>query len=255
VIAEGAKFLVPLGVFEMFIRVVLTAASVAALATAANAADLSGGRDAPYARVTWNGVYAGVNGGYGVGNAVEGTVYQDAGNYSSASITPSGGFGGGQVGFNWQSGGFVAGVEADFQAGGLTGAATTPLTAGNTATVDSSLDWFGSVRGRVGYSFGSTLLYGTGGFAFGGVHDQFKVSSSSKAYDSNSTATGYVAGAGLEYAFNSSWSAKAEYQYIDLGTNTVKETIGSGPAYGAGAFDHTYNTVSVGLNYHIGRGW
>ena len=113
--------------------------------------------------------------------------------------------------------------------------------------LQDNLDWFGTVRGRVGYAVGAALLYGTGGLAFGGVDDKLTVGGTTKA--DNSTKTGYAAGGGVEYAFNPAWSGKVEYQYINLGTDTVVN--GSDSAN----FDHDYNTVRVGLNYHILPGY
>jgi outer membrane immunogenic protein len=88
------------------------------------------------------------------------------------------------------------------------------------AWTKSSLDWFGTVRGRLGYSFGSTLVYVTGGFAYGGVRDQLGTEvtfvnapgNMSSAASRNATLTGGVAGGGVEIALSPSWSAKAEYQ-------------------------------------------
>ena len=219
----------------MFLRIVLTAASVVALTAAANAADLGSYKGAPaYAGVNWSGLYGGVNGGYGSGNEADVTVTNTTttttggttttGHHmEGAGSTQAGWLAGGQIGYNVQgvlAPNLVLGVEAEIDGAGINGSATTAAIGGATATVESTLDWVGTVRGRLGYSFGSTLLYGTGGVAFGGVHNKATLTSNLKGYDSSTTATGYTAGAGVEYAFNQAWSAKAEYQYIDLGTET-----------------------------------
>ncbi len=113
---------------------------------------------------SWAGFYAGINGGYGwsnSGNAIQyngGIVDGD----SSGRSQPSGGFGGGQIGYNFQAGSFVYGLEADFQ-GGSIGDRTTGFTAvnGDDYNTHEDVDWFGTVRGRLGYAFGRTLIYGT----------------------------------------------------------------------------------------------
>ena len=105
----------------MLHRVILTAASVVALATAANAADMyrpsaGGYKDVPYVGVNWSGVYVGVNGGYGM---------------NSNNSDMNGGFGGGQIGYNVQRGNLVFGVEGDIEGSSIKGpntGETTPLT-------------------------------------------------------------------------------------------------------------------------------
>ncbi len=245
----------------------LTLSSVVVLATA-HAADLSAGpgsyKDGPlYAGPGWSGFYAGINGGYGWGSgkvydeyAHNGAIVEEA----SKSLNPEGGFGGGQIGYNWQRGQLVYGLEADIQGSNIGGGTTVSSSPVPTYYANSSedLDWFGTVRARAGVTvFGQGLLYATGGFAYGGVVDKLTKASSPNSIvsESNSkTATGYVAGGGFEYLLNSKWSVKAEYQYIDLGSD--KSTLGSPIVAGfqyVGVLDanHTYNTVRAGVNYHL----
>lgn len=245
----------------------LTLASVVALASA-NAADMyvpgpaGGYKDGPVAEPIWNGAYVGINGGYAWGGNDSILGIGSYGAYNGVTypiiVTPygfgsQGGFGGGQIGYNWQPAGggykdgpaygnFVFGIEADIDGAGISGSKTV-----GTATADTNLDWFGTVRGRVGYAIGATLLYGTGGLAFGGVQDKLTVSTTSVSHDA--TATGYAAGAGVEHLFSPAWSAKVEYLYIDLGTDTVVNGLDKAN------FDHEYNTVRLGLNYHILPGY
>ncbi len=105
----------------MLHRVILTAASVFALTTAANAADMyrpaeGGYKDVPYVGVNWSGLYAGVNGGYAA------LMQQSASKTIGAPFNgsaPSGAFGGGQVGYNFQGAAIPcsACIEADIQGG------------------------------------------------------------------------------------------------------------------------------------------
>ena len=218
----------------MLHRVILTAASVVALATAANAADMyrpsaGGYKDVPYVGVNWSGLYAGVNGGYGwdASKIHDGLLFD---------IQPEGGFGGGQIGYNVQRGNIVFGLEADLQGAGITDSKSNA-----DVSQKSTLDWFGTVRGRVGYTVDRALVYATGGFAYGHIKD--KGVSSTTETDS----TGYAAGGGVEYKFNPNWSAKAEYQYINLGQDSYFAKI-TGE-------DFAVHTVRAGLNYHVGTSY
>jgi outer membrane immunogenic protein len=194
----------------------------------------------------------------------------------SSSFDQSGAFGGAQIGYNRQGAilgpRVVLGIEADMQASGIQGkgsasaASAQPLQMddGNVnASVKSHLDWFGTIRGRLGYAFDHTLFYATGGFAFGRVRDKLSVSETSfgeplltASSANNQTATGFVVGGGLEYAINPAWSLKGEYQYIDLGsTNLSASNTNDGGLFDLPAasakVDHTYHTVRIGLNYHV----
>ncbi len=249
---------------------------------------------------TWTGFYAGINSGYGWG-ATSGRLDTTAFDYplsspltgtagaGSSKLSTQGGFGGGQLGYNLQRDHFVFGIETDIQGGAIKGntyseaiAPNTPATllplADTEAWARSTLDWFGTVRGRLGYTFGTTLLYATGGFAYGGVRDFLGGSLTSLTASStvpllsnqanrNSTLTGWVVGGGVELALSPSWSAKAEYQYIDLSSTALaaanSTTYQTGNLElpvthtdsGASAikFDHTYNTVRLGLNYRFNQ--
>ncbi len=228
--------------------------TVALASLAANAADLYRNPPPPasYAppaayvdQNIWQGFYAGLNGGYGWSNGGDTISYSNGD--SSARAQPPGGFGGGQIGYNFQSGSFVYGVETDFQGGDLSGRVT-GATAGNLAfTSRESIDWFGTVRGRAGYAFGRVLVYGTGGFAYGDVRQR-------AIYDGdplggNSTQAGWVAGGGIEYKINPAWSLKGEYQYIDLGSEKLTDAANTLSTNG---LDTSFQTVRIGLNYRFG---
>jgi outer membrane immunogenic protein len=259
----------------------LTLTSVVALVSA-NAADMyvpsapgpGGYKDAPWAP-TWAGFYVGVNGGYGwannnTGSQVDLFVSPADHFFPAKSLDESGGFGGGQVGYNFQRDRFVFGVEFDIQGSGISDKTAT-LTSGSAAVIpvnyDQSIniDWFGTIRGRMGYSIGSTLLYATGGFAFGGVNYKTGILAPSNGAFSNesrdSVETGYVVGGGVEYAINPAWSVKAEYQYINLGSEHLSGQIFNAngtPAIGQFTkteADVNFSTVRLGLNYHIAAGY
>jgi outer membrane immunogenic protein len=259
--------------FKSSVYGVALASALSLLAVSANAADMyrapegGGYKDGPVYEPVWTGFYAGVNGGYGwsaddssIGVKNSQVVRQGTVSGSEAFKT-DGGFGGGQIGYNWQPVGggykdgpalshFVFGIEADIQGSGIDGSGAVSVT-GASASASNDLDWFGTVRGRAGYAAGTSLFYVTGGFAFGGVKDSLTVAS--KTVSSDTTDTGYVLGGGVEHLFSPRWSAKVEYQYIDLGSDKITATSGTSSA--TLNAEHVYNSVRLGLNYHFGTSY
>jgi outer membrane immunogenic protein len=226
----------------------LTLTSAATLS--ANAADVYGGgyKGGPvYAVVdNWSGFYAGANAGYGW-----------TANSGGGDLSPSGGYGGGQIGYNWQGvfglgPQWVLGVEADIQGSGISDSASF----GNGGSIENSLNWFGTVRGRIGYAMGPALFYFTGGFAFGEVESKGRFGNmgggvgAGAPFDFTDTQTGYVLGGGVEYKFNPAWSVKGEYQFISLDANDA-----TGPLSGGATDRSEVHTLRVGVNYHLGQGY
>ena len=275
-------------------KLLTTFAAFTALTAAASAADLP--RRAappvftPVPVFTWTGFYAGFNAGYGF----------DAGSNSNAYVLPAGsvigsagtngvlrlnngrneteGFvGGGQIGYNYQftpGSGLVVGIEADAQYTdfnrrggastytfvGTNGLAFTPPAAA-VFTARRSLDYFGTVRGRIGYAFDRVLFYGTGGFAYGsgttiaglGGNDSFR--------------TGYAAGGGVEYALptssflnffqSSAVTLKVEALYVNLERNRNQATgiftlANNSLLLGENARSTEFVVVRAGVNYKFG---
>ncbi len=216
----------------------LLAAGVAtlALATSALAADLPSRKAPPpvapvvYAPVfTWTGAYLGVNAGYGWGKVTK------SGSFFNK---PNGFVGGGQIGYNYQMGNIVLGAEADIQYSGLEAQAKADTTAIPVINGKLRPDWFGTVRPRVGYAIDRTLLYVTGGLAYGNQ----KLSVDGLGSGSN-TSVGWTAGAGAEYAFTNNFTGKVEGLYVNLGDHTYTFTT---PAVKAGT---EFGVVRAGLNY------
>jgi outer membrane immunogenic protein len=204
----------------------------------------------PYMWSNWSGFYVGANTGYGWSpNADQLALFGDF----PTGLSPAGGFAGGQIGYNWQFNRLVIGAEADIQGAGISDS----VQAFNFADrFQSGLNWFGTVRGRLGYSFDRTLVYVTGGFAYGGVHNSVDVGGVAP-YRFDGTAAGYVLGAGLEYKLNPAWSIKGEYQYINLGANDPTSPTGArySNIFGGGnatVRDDDYHTFRLGLNYRFG---
>jgi opacity protein-like surface antigen len=225
----------------------------------------------PAPEFTWAGFYVGSNfgGGFGVGSGLSGfgtdAMLGPSEFWAFPGPNSGGPLGGVQAGYLWQFGGGVVGFEADMQAAGLSGSSKTvgaalgplPIVAAH-----QTIDWFGTVRGRVGYAATPTLLlYGTGGLAYGGGGLQFayfKADGSSAGGVSNSTRLGWAAGGGAEWAFLPDWSAKLEYLYVDLGRSPGRafnaldgdgETITNAAALSGAA--NRFHAVRAGLNYHF----
>jgi outer membrane immunogenic protein len=168
----------------------------------------------------WLGPYVGTNAGF-----------QWTSN--TGGLSPSGFTGGIQGGYNWQSGPWVYGVEADFN---LSGASD------KFADYQFSNPWFGTLRGRAGYAINNVFVYGTAGFALG-------VSTVSSGGLSDSSAhVGWTIGAGVEFGLapwglSPNWSAKLEYLYLDLSQGVVLPA--SVPS------SSQSNVVRLGVNYHF----
>jgi outer membrane immunogenic protein len=203
---------------------------------------------------SWTGFYVGGNIGYGWAQQNTAPVAVIPVGVDSSSATINGVIGGGQMGYNWQFNQIVLGVEADFQASGQTGTMNTIFHAGGlpiAGQATEKLDYFGTVRGRIGYAWNQYLPYFTGGWAYG--HPSFNGISAAIAptdvfFAPGVTTNGWTVGGGLEWAFANRWSAKIEYLYVDFGSDSranvvtkFAQTITSG--------DLTDNIVRVGLNY------
>lgn len=257
-------------------KLLIAGAALAALiGTPALAADMAlKAPPAPPAPVCiWCGWYVGVNIGGGWGN-------NNIGNYVTATpdfapsaaiipgnlgLKPSGVLGGGQVGYNWQNGMWVFGLEADIQGSDVKDSRTINLgipPASATTIGSDKLDWFGTVRGRLGVTPTSNfLLYGTGGLAYGETKDTGQifnpaapVTSGNFFSSQSNTRAGWTAGGGAEWMFMPKWSFKVEYLYADLGnTNlTWRDTTGNFPASSLTyQYKHRYNIARAGINLHF----
>jgi len=160
---------------------------------------------------SWTGFYVGANLGYGWG---DGSGTMTAGG-ATGRISGSGGgvLGGGQIGYNWQTGVFVFGVETDFQATGADGDFRGTLAPGAVAVVGTTeTPWFGTIRGRLGYAADRWLFYVTGG----GAYSKNEVTGTRGAIPFSASAVGWswTVGGGIETALTNNWSVKGEYLYI-----------------------------------------
>ena len=239
----------------------------------------------PVAVFSWTGFYVGLNAG-GAWTRSEATTtascapvpgfltyfcsptiaLANAGAVSAAgtgTISGSGFTGGGQVGYNWQNGSAVLGIELDVEAFNIRGSRQAsnifpvPVTlANNTFTITSSVatDWLFTARGRVGWAFDNLLVYATGGLAvteLRATHTYLdnSVPPGAGAWSGSQTKLGWTAGGGLEWALSRNWSVKAEYLYVNFGSVDAAGTIvnPTPPGY-ANAI-----STSVDLTAHIAR--
>ena len=176
---------------------------------------------------SWSGLYFGVHAGANWQRAQTHGAYTGSGgpNVGSLtvpvtnSLTKTGFIGGGQIGFNFQQGSLVYGLEGDFSS--LSGKmAIIQPALDKTVTTTNRINWLATLRGRLGFAVGgNTMIYGTAGVAFGGVKNTYGYVGT--LYEDRSTRTGYVAGLGAEHMLNSNWLLQIEGLYVDLGDKTV----------------------------------
>jgi outer membrane immunogenic protein len=199
----------------------------------------------------WTGFYIGVNAGVGIGRDRFRHDLLGAGSPYSFYVAPQGGFGGGQIGYNWQTGSMfgpiVFGVEADIQGAGLSDDRTSFVTGGLTTRYSQKLDWFGTARGRIGISNGPVLSYVTAGYAFANVKtDATQLATS---FSTDRMQSGWVVGSGVEAALGGNWTGKIEYLYLNLGNKTDISTLFAATPINT---EIRENLFRVGLNYRIG---
>jgi len=188
----------------------------------------------------WTGLYVGGHAGYGGGSFGPGTnPLPQQGVFFPHSIT--GLIGGYQAGYNLQlPNRVVLGLEADISfPSPLDHPKLTP------APFNTTFDYFGTVRGRVGYAVGTWLPYVTGGAAWGRAHIDLNDPSGDIAGMKARMHLGWVAGAGLEFALGGNWSGKVEYNYMDIGARAYG--LSDVPLPGV-TVDPKVHTVKLGLN-------
>ncbi len=207
-------------------RAFLASASIAALmlASGAQAADL---RTPPVYKAppaalpawTWTGFYiGGTVGGVFSHNSVSNDPAAIQILPSLINMNGSGVIGGLEAGYNWQISQVVLGIEGDISWSSLRGSAGVPG-----ATLTSSLNSLGTIRGRLGWAFDRVLVYGTGGVAFANLKDQLVDIFPFTAAPSSGL-TGWTAGAGVEYALTDHWTAKAEYLHVGFAQRSASVT-------------------------------
>ena len=223
----------------------LTILAIIASASAASAADMP--QAAPYTRapvmvdpgVNWTGFYVGAMGGYGWSDQTRATIGGIT--VSSSNNDIKGGFAGGTVGYNWQTGPAVFGIEADAAWSGIK---YSEVDLG--VTLADKIQAIGSVTGRIGYAANAALFYVKGGYAW--ADNQISASAGGAAFSESHLHSGWTIGGGLEYLFVPNLSGKVEYMYADFSNaNYLTNVVAGGIGLGV-----TVQTVKVGVNYHFG---
>lgn len=248
-------------------------AAILALTTAASAADLPSKKAVavpPPPVMTWNGAYVGVNlgGGWTNGTVANGTtsvLNPNTGVVTTILPTANNGslgvVGGVTGGYNYQvSPMFVVGAETDFN-GSTIGSginannylAVAALDAMSPDTVvqnnvGKNIQWFGTVRGRVGIVplMPNLMIYGTGGFAYAGIQRVGGINN-----NNTTVQTGWTAGGGVEYKFSPAWSTKVEYLYTNVSGNNQNTWFNTGASINNVNNKTDWNTIRAGINYNF----
>jgi outer membrane immunogenic protein len=239
----------------------------------------------------WTGFYIGANAGYSWGRSKSDASYYNtltgapivapAGSILGNSFNMDGAIAGGQIGYNWQvNNSWVWGLEADAQWSGERGSTAfrcantliggtclpnltflPPGVTGTNLSMDQSLEWFGTVRGRAGWlAAPKVLLYATGGLAYGEIKSTGTLAGASPAGlliaatgSSTTTRFGWTAGAGIEGVIAPRWTAKLEYLYMDLGSyNALALSLAPASPIGVNVrSSFTDHILRAGINYQF----
>jgi opacity protein-like surface antigen len=207
---------------------------------------------------TWAGAYGGIAGGYGWGQSGQtdsgipqggsggSTGAGSGGSFSfDGSYSLNGGILGGTLGYDWQQGPWVLGVEGDYSWSDISGSSNVcGAASGIPHSCGTKLESFGTLRGRIGYAVGATrdwLPYVTGGLAVGELH----------AWDAYTPASntdfraGWTIGGGVETTITHNWTLKLEYLYVDLGKGQMFDVVPGLPE----TVSFTSNIIRAGINY------
>jgi outer membrane immunogenic protein len=246
-------------------KLAITAALVALSSISASAADLG---TRPYTKAPvmdpaydWSGFYIGANAGYGWARNQHDGLLPGGGFWTAKvgvartqTIDPRGAVYGGQIGYNWQAANWVFGLEGQFNGADLK-RTDISIFYPDTDRLSSKIDSFATVTARLGYAFNNWLPYIKGGYA--AAHLETKNFDISNDYLDHSTwRSGYVVGAGLEYALAANWILGVEYNYMDFGGKSFSGSdIGDdGLPFDRESFNDklTLSTVTARLSYKFG---
>ena len=200
----------------------------------------------------WTGFYIGINGGWASAHKCWDLLFL-AGPALDGCHKPDGGLFGGQVGFNWQAGAFVFGVEGSGDWASLSGTNISLLAP--LSTNRSKIDSIWAVTGRLGYAFDSVLLYVKGGGAWvGDKYDSTVTGTGILQTSASETRTGWTGGAGLEWGFAPNWSVAFEYAHYDFSSKDVPFLAPGAIAAGTERISQTVDAVTGRINWRFGWG-
>ncbi len=245
------------------IHTVAALSALVATSMTANAADVTARPYSPPPYVppsyvapvfTWTGFYLGGN----IGGAWRNDNLSDTLSGLNFSNGNNNGvfIGGGQLGFNWQVSNFVLGFEWDIDgAANNNNAGTVFVPALGTIQVTSNNRWITTLAARFGVTNGPWLFYGKAGGGWVG-NDDFTINNlttgTSITASNNNTNSGWLVGAGIEWAFAPNWSAKVEYNYLGLDDRTFIVPAGVPGFLPGDTFtqsNRNIQMVKVGVNY------
>jgi opacity protein-like surface antigen len=230
--------------------VAAAAIAVVSMPIAAPAADLAVSPPPPVPYFSWTGLYAGVHLGAGWSrkdwsDPFPAPVFGDR-------VDASGAVAGGQIGFNYQLGWFVWGVEADAAWAHLEGTNTCFATIGG-VNCGVQVRSVATIAARLGYAIDRNLLYIKGGGAW--VNDRYDLNLIAFGLGTPSTTAtnwGWTIGGGVEHALLPNWTVKLEYNYIDVGSKTVAFAVP--PPFDSFSIDQRVHVAKLGVNYLFGGG-
>jgi outer membrane immunogenic protein len=205
----------------------------------------------------WSGFRIGSHAGGGWGD-LRNTAVDAKGPFPAGFVFRrdlQGGLGGVHVGYDHQIGKFVLGIEGDFSWTGIEGSSTSasPLVAGTSATATSHLEWIATLTGRLGLNVQDHwLVFVKAGAAWAENENRASIRNAAGAVVANNSIhenrEGWTIGGGVEWAFAKHWSARAEYDYVDFGSEVV---VGYSTSVATGAV--TPFTSDVDLYFHLAR--
>ena len=210
---------------------------------------------APY--FSWTGFYIGAQGGYAWGESEE--TYLGGVNpallRSTHTYDIDGGVAGGVIGYNWALGGFILGIEGEGNWANIKGNSAV-VTAGFGDTLETKISSYSTVKGRLGMAFDRTMLYVTGGGAWATVHSRYNPGLTGGCFagvvcHDKDTHSGWVVGAGGEWAFTPNVSFKIEYNYVSLDTSTVQYTP---VTLDRSEWNNDFSVIKAGINFRFGGG-
>jgi outer membrane immunogenic protein len=211
----------------------------------------------PPAAFSWTGIYVGVHAGSAWSVNDDTFTFNEGGGFVqqvTQQFNTTGFLGGAQVGFNYQTGPLVWGAEAQFSWSDITGS--------NLCFAEfqcrAKTDWLGTAAVRLGYAFDRTMIFVKGGGAW--AHNKYDLSiiegiGSQQNFNASETRWGWMFGTGIEHAFYGNWSAKVEYDFLDLGTKNVDFGLNALLSPGESVtteIRQRIHLVKFGLNYRFG---
>lgn len=231
------------------------------MAQPASAADLFGRdygsiKDAPYA-FSWTGAYVGAHAGLMTGNTQGGPDLNCGGaplcqfiqGALSTDYDMNGALFGGHIGYNYQSGSAVIGIEASYSGSNAQGDGSLLLGFLNSRR---ELDWLATVTGRLGYAMGQSLIYVKGGVAWGDLQTDVTLGTVN-ILSGGETHVGWTAGLGFEHALTNNVTVRIEYAHIDLDTEghalRLNPAIAPIGVIGTTQVEAEFDTLTLGVSY------